>query len=488
MKWRKAHSRTSQYDNQGNEIRTAFLGVAEERVACTGGYHFRKNTYDKWRRLVNQESFDEKGGPCADSSSLAHRVSYRYDPRGRRIEISYFDEKGQPTLSKEQHHLRRIEYDDRGNVVGMRLFGLKDEPIAPIEIGWHYKKGTFDNKNRQLSESYYDVRDQPVNRPSTIHRIAFTNDELGRRIATEFFGADGSPGSRPDRVHKVTQAHDRMGRVIKESYFDSSNNPMMIPEGFQSVTYRRDSLGNIIQRSFFDAEGNATTLMPDARVHRVALSYDDSGHAVEEAYFDTDGKPLVGTGGVHRIARKFDGHGNITEISYFDTRGEPASVFGRHRTVSIYGRGEFVSESFFDAKGQPAVRNGILGKRKKSDEIEMLAQDGNPTSTLDVVTVSSVPFPGGPGDAAGVRVGDIILIYDNWQFPIDRDVVDWSQAANGLRAATSAPGETPRRLVVLRDGQLVEQWVAPGPLQVRLTREPSSTTWLRAAAKDLNQR
>ncbi len=58
----------------------------------------------------------------------------------------------------------------------------------------------------------------------------------------------------------------------------------------------------------------------------------------------------------------------------------------------------------------------------------------------------------------------------------------------GLRAATSAPGETPRRLVVLRDGQLVEQMVAPGPLQVRLTREPSSTTWLRAAAKDLNQR
>jgi hypothetical protein len=104
----KAHSRTSQYDNQGNEIRTAFLGVAEERLACTGGYHFRKNTYDKWRRLVNEEYFDEKAGPCADSSSLAHRVSYRYDPRGRRIEISYFDEKGQPTLSCDGSNMTTV--------------------------------------------------------------------------------------------------------------------------------------------------------------------------------------------------------------------------------------------------------------------------------------------------------------------------------------------------------------------------------------------
>lgn len=66
----KAHSRTSQYDNQGNEIRTAFLGVAEERVACTGGYHFRKNTYNKWRGLVSQEYFDEKVGRARTPAPL----------------------------------------------------------------------------------------------------------------------------------------------------------------------------------------------------------------------------------------------------------------------------------------------------------------------------------------------------------------------------------------------------------------------------------
>ena len=59
---------------------------------------------------------------------------------------------------------------------------------------------------------------------------------------------------------------------------------------------------------------------------------------------------------------------------------------------------------------------------------------------------------------------------------------------SGLRSATWAPGETPRRLVVLRDGALIEKMIVPGLLQVRLMSEPSSTTWLRAAAKELSQR
>jgi hypothetical protein len=75
--------------------------------------------------------------------------------------------------------------------------------------------------------------------------------------------------------------------------------------------------------------------MPNARVHRVALSYDDSGHAVEEAYFDTDGKPIVGTSVVHRIARKFDGHGNITEF--------PTLTSGENPHRSLEGTGPYPS-------------------------------------------------------------------------------------------------------------------------------------------------
>jgi hypothetical protein len=65
-------------------------------------------------------------------------------------------------------------------------------------------------------------------------------------------------------------------------------------------------------------------------------------------------------------------------------------------------------------------------------------------------------------------VGEIILSYDSWRFPLDQDVVDWNEAVTGLRAATSAPREAPRRLVVLRGGQLIERMVAPGLLPVRL--------------------
>jgi hypothetical protein len=32
----------------------------------------------------------------------------------------------------------------------------------------------------------------------------------------------------------------------------------------------------------------------------------------------------------------------------------------------------------------------------------------------------------------GVCVGDIILAYDNWRFPLDQDVVDWNEAVTGF--------------------------------------------------------
>jgi len=257
-------------------------------------------------------------------------------------------------------------------------------------------------------------------------------------------------------------------------------------EGFHRVTVRHDAQGNPVERSYFDAKGEPTTLMPDARVHRIAFRYDGSGHPIEEAYFDAAGKPALGTNGIHKIVRLFDGYGNITESSFFDQQGEPATVFGKHRIVSLYNSIDFVNEYYFDAKDQPVVWNGISGRRKTFDKIEMLDQKGTPTSTIGVIAVSTAPFTGGRGEAVGLRAGDIILAYGDWRFPFDRDDVDWNQACDALIAAISAPGETPRRLVILRDGHLVELSVTAGALQIRLANEPSATSWLRAIAKQLN--
>lgn len=194
-----------------------------------------------------------------------------------------------------------------------------------------------------------------------------------------------------------------MGRVVGEGYFrfleQYPDDTGWLPKS--GVSPRR--AGQHTERAYFDAEGNPATLMPDGRVHRVMLMYDDSGHVVEEAYFGTGGNPVPGSTGVHKIVRKFNGHGNMTEISFFDTREEPASLLGRHRIASVYGRGEFVSESYFDAGRQPVVRNGISGRRKKPDAIEMLDQDGNPTSTLGVITVSALPIPGDRGGCESPR-------------------------------------------------------------------------------------
>lgn len=485
----RVHSKRSHYDSQDNEIQTDYFGISEERINCVDGYHRRKSAYDKWNRLVDQRYFDTNGRPCADSSTGAHRVSYRYDPRGWRTEISYFDENDRPTLSGQQFHSRKNEYDDRGNQIGTRLFGINGEPVAPAGLGYHYLKSTFDEKSRKLSESYFDTQDQATHLPQTsVHRVAYTNNNLGRPVETEYFQEDGSPGARRDGVHKIVQEFDAAARTLKEHYFGLVPNSASGPPPVLSFTLRRDEQGNIVERTLSNANGEPITLPPDRRVHRATFRYDGSGHAIEEDYFDAQGKPALGQNGSHRTARVFDGNGNIIEVLTFDEQGKPASIFGKHRTVSVFDGRDVVRESYFDSQGLPVARNGISGRRSEGGKLVDLDESGNPTSVIRVLTVSAPPFKGGRGDAAGLRTGDIILAYDNWRFPIEAATVDWNVAYDGLIAALQAPGDAPRKLVVLRDGQLVELSPAPGILQVRLTGEACSGDWLRNAARELIQR
>jgi hypothetical protein len=384
--------------------------------------------------------------------------------------------------------LRKNEYDDRGNLIGTRLFGVNGEPVAPIELGYHYIKTTFDEKGRALSESYFDTENQPSHFPqTTVHRAAFTNDELGRRVKTEYFQTDGSPGARRDGTHKFTQEYDIAGRSVKESYFGAPN-AVPSPTPFLCLAFRRDEQGNVLERLVNNTKGEPINSAPDGRVHRTTFGYDGGGHAIEEAYFDADGKPALGASGVHKIVRVFDGYGNAIEVLAFDEQGEPASALGKHRIVFVFDGKEVVKESYFDAKGQPVARNGLSGRRKESGKLVELDESGNPIQVVRALTLSSPPFKGGPGDMAGLRAGDIILAYENWRFPLDEDDVDWNRAYDGLIEALQANGDTPRRLVVLRDGRLLELSATSGPLQVRLMSEPSSRSWLGAAAKELSQR
>ncbi|HEY5812381.1 MAG TPA: PDZ domain-containing protein, partial [Terrimicrobiaceae bacterium] len=154
---------------------------------------------------------------------------------------------------------------------------------------------------------------------------------------------------------------------------------------------------------------------------------------------------------------------------------------GKHRIASFYRPGELLGESYFDANGQPVVRNGISGRRKGAEKLETLDQDGNPTFPLAVITVSSV-LSGGRAETAGVRIGDIILAYQDWKFSFAESAGDWNRAVD----ATATPGETLRTMTVLRDGNLQELSIAPGTLQLRLVSEASSSEWLRNATGKLN--
>jgi Do/DeqQ family serine protease len=90
---------------------------------------------------------------------------------------------------------------------------------------------------------------------------------------------------------------------------------------------------------------------------------------------------------------------------------------------------------------------GVSGQNVDNDTAKSLGLD-----RAGGVLVNSV-FPGGPGEVAGIRPGDVILAVK------DREVVD--EAGLDFRIATTGAGQTvPFR--VFRDGAMVNLAVAPG--------------------------
>jgi hypothetical protein len=193
----------------------------------------------------------------------------------------------------------------------------------------------------------------------------------------------------------------------------------------------------------------------------------DGGQGIqEEAYFDEKGAAARSPLGYHLKVIRFIPPSQIVETAYFDDKGRPGRhQGGYHRLVPTYdARGRLIEEAFFDESGKLVrPRVGAARTRYRYDEqgkqhVEAhLDSDGTPL-VWQVRIVAVVA--GQPGAKAGLRGGDVVVRYDGKE-------VTSVAAFIALRKAEKPDGK-PRRLIVRRDGKLLDLAVLPGLLGVNL--------------------
>src|SRR5262249_150572 len=129
----------------------------------------------------------------------------------------------------------------------------------------------------------------------------------------------------------------------------------------------------------YDGKGNlreCCSFVPDGKGGCVLQRrVDAAGHTLEEAYFSSEGRPILSKDGNHRWTARYDERGNQIEGANFGLEGKPCLPRkGHHRWTGRYDeRDHQIEEAYFGLDGKPVARvndGSLTGYAKQAWEYD----------------------------------------------------------------------------------------------------------------------
>lgn len=181
------------YDIYGNEIETTYW-LREQTPGLDDGNVFKRCREFNNMGLVTREiNYNSKGMPVSYTGA-APEGRVKYDNRGNRIEVSYWDGKGHLINGEDGCAITRYTYNFRNQQIEMRIYDVNSNLRTK---GFAIIKTTYDEYGNQMTLSYYDCKNILVNGPNGFAKyinVYSDNNELtsikyydksGKLIATE---------------------------------------------------------------------------------------------------------------------------------------------------------------------------------------------------------------------------------------------------------------------------------------------------------------
>lgn len=189
----------------------------------------------------------------------------------------------------------------------------------------------------------------------------------------------------------LVQTKDEQGQLLEEYYLDTDEKPTE-HYGYFRVSYEHKDKEDILK--YFDVSGNLTKTISGYSI--IVRSFDDTGQAVDEMYYDADMNPQMCTGDYYGVHREYSQEKLADDLVYLNIDGTPTSkTNGVAREKRIFDKeGRVVRTLFFDLDNNPIrLPAGQEGEAYTYDEngriiqITYLDQNGNPTETTSGYTI-----------------------------------------------------------------------------------------------------
>lgn len=389
-----------EYDARGNISKVSYFDDKNQPATTSEGISYAIYEYDD-NGNETARSFFDKNGKEAVINNYCARVEYEYDDQGNISRQSYKDTKGNLMAVKGVARYER-EYNDRGKIVRERPLGI-DGKLAPREYeihlkyddrdnviemakyndaglpaeddaeGYHKVVNKYNSNNLTIETAYYGKDGKPKNLKGTKYAVQKNEyDERGNNTSIVFFNQNGERGSDRNNVHKYFNQFDKISNQRNHQIsFGTDGKPIVAdgvaPEG--RVEY--DKRGNIMSLKCFDGYGkkiNGEQGWHEVRFaynnsdlntgvsyfdvygkpvkptgigyHKIVMTYNSLREPESSAFFDENGRKILGPRGFHSVKNKYNAQNQRTEIAYFDVNDKPVdSKDGWHKESYLYKDG-----------------------------------------------------------------------------------------------------------------------------------------------------
>ena len=131
----------------------------------------------------------------------------------------------------------------------------------------------------------------------------------------------GRPALITDGFAVMEREYDENGNLICVRYFDENHEKTLLPDGYHFIVQSFGDDGLVASISYFGLDGEPV-INTKAKYHQIDRTWQDSKHAISEAWFDIDGQPMTTGNTFVKVEREFDDRGNTAVERYYGADGE----------------------------------------------------------------------------------------------------------------------------------------------------------------------
>ena len=263
------------YDEDDNWTEVRYLASNGKPSHDGNNCPLVKISYDEWGNRASEMYYTFDGKPAYRTDISACGLTYEYDENGNNVLRTYVNGSGHPIVNSTGFSQLRSEYNDDGYCTQMSFLDRTGKPANNINDGDVFSiiKYTVNDKGMELSRSFFDTKNRPINTSAGIHRIVFEYDSVGNMLKAQYQDKNQKPAHNSGYESTVKYTYDKFYNCTTTAFYDDNNHMTLNKEGIAKIVRTFDNMGNVVKYEYVNTDGRTL----------VNSSY---GFAVEEVEYD----------------------------------------------------------------------------------------------------------------------------------------------------------------------------------------------------------